>query len=286
MSVKFDDLKKSFWITEYNFNEEGIKKAIIRAIGDFTFRTEKRRNPKQSFGKAEMFEILDENGFVEIFIDYFKRDPMNQEQFDRWHHDMCETFLDALKDVYDNLAYGKAQKIVNMTFKNAYCLEKVDNEVKLNNGEEYYQYCHMPLDSFTLEWFKRKIVKKNKISIRDGEKNLVSLIPNWSKLSYKKQDDKDQYCYSEIIDAIRTYFASPNQTDSLYLKNQTPLKAEFYIWKYIQFEMAAEEIYKLMIDVNDENRIEDFKEKTVNQKLEYLHNMFNDVDKYKIEEEK
>ena len=82
-------------------------------------------------------------------------------KFDELHKEMCELWHKRFEDI-DNLGtYGKAQKIVNMAFKYLYCCEDA------NTKEEYFKYCHVALDSYTLEWFFReagnktdKIVKK------------------------------------------------------------------------------------------------------------------------------
>ena len=80
---------------------------------------------------------------------------------DKWHKECCDKILDCFNEYYDNgVAYGKAQKIVNMTMKGIYCLDGAENY------EDWFKHCHMALDSIILEWFKRDVVsfynKKNK----------------------------------------------------------------------------------------------------------------------------
>lgn len=82
---------------------------------------------------------------------YFDNEPApkGEKAFDNFHNSFCNIWCDAFKG--SNLGtYGKAQKIVNMTFKYLYCCDDFRT-----TKEEHFAYCHMPLDSYTLEWFKR-----------------------------------------------------------------------------------------------------------------------------------
>ena len=162
----------------------------------------------------------------------------------------------------------------------------------------YFKHCHIPLDSFTLQWFKREIVKNDKIRIRDNEHNRVGLIPNWSsirseddwsnaKKSEIKSGEKILYCYEEITKAIRDYLALEDRNDD-FKKGDIVLENEFYIWEYTQFALAAESIWKFFAKWDDPNgelskkESEEFKNKKINDKLDYLHEKFYDIEKYKI----
>lgn len=317
--MNLESLKIKFWDGKYAenekksskqfyFDEEGIKVAIKRALGDFTDRTEKLtpESGVKSLGVEEKFKLLcgtgnistnipAEGSFVKKFIDYFFEKPFEfkeQKDFDNWHHDMCELFLRTLEKRYQGgLHYGKAQKIVNMTFKNAYCLKGS------RNLDEYYKWCHMPLDSITLEWVGRtqatiKSIDPDYCYLRKGR------IPSWSKMNYKEEDDfknsegNPYYSYKEIQEAIFTYFAKYVEKNKAteYLKNCTPLKAEFFVWKYMQFELSAEDFYKQclsFIEVDDKTKNEqnEFKGKTINKKLECLQEKLKDIEIYKTSEE-
>ena len=152
---------------------------------------------------------------------------------------MCENFLNVVKVYYKReIQYGKAQKIVNMAFKNIYCLKNADGY------EEYFRYCHMPLDSIMLEWFYRA-GQNSKIKI--GDKKVSRNYPSWSKLQYKNDSD-GKYSYIEIQKWIREYFDLSDKTD---IKTQwTPFTAEFVLWRKIQFEMAAEGLYSQLLTLD------------------------------------
>lgn len=315
--MDLENLKAHFWDGTYvdksengkntlkqcYFNEEGIKIAIKRALGDFTDRTEKLTTESggKSLGVEEKFKLLcntgntqTEGSFVKKFVDYFFKKTVafkSQDDFDNWHHEMCEIFLKVIGPKYQGgLNYGKAQKIVNMTFKNVYCLKDP------HNSEKYYHWCHMPLDSITLEWIGRI-----QAFIKSEEPNYLrkSRIPSWSKMNYEKEDSfknlegKCYYSYKEIQEAIFTYFAKYVEKNPVteYLKECTPFQAEFFVWKYMQLEFFVEGLYNQFLSFEElddkvqKDKKNKFKKKTINEKLEYLQNMLKDIEIYKISKE-
>ena len=228
-----------------------VKYSLKKAFGDFNFRTLKKtaefskeydkwknevnnRRKEQRQNKAlvedeptmtdYLMRRLEEKGFLDRFKTFFTT-PC--KDFDDWHNKSCEMFLNVLngdgeyKDclkVYENLRYGKAQKIVNMMFKHLYCFENA------NAYADHFKHCHMVLDNFTLEWFKRTLNEKR--------------IDSWSNLVYKKGsvDCNDYMFYQE---KIRAYFSADNTDEHTY-KGLTPFQAEFYIWPETQWLLAAE----------------------------------------------
>ena len=84
--------------TQFYFDEEGIKIAIKRALGDFTDRTErlKPEYKNQYFGAEQKYKALcgtdmeedsepKDGSFVQNFIDYFFKNPVefkSQKDFD------------------------------------------------------------------------------------------------------------------------------------------------------------------------------------------------------------
>lgn len=329
--VGLEKLKSKFWDGKYKidckdekdkskeetkqfyFDEEGIKIAIKRALGDFTDRTEKLKPDSgyKSFGVEEKFKVLcgtdgkeyndpKDGSFVQKFIVFFEKpDNKNnatQDAFDAWHKDMCEEFLAVIEPKYQGgLKYGKAQKIVNMTFKNAYCLQH--NEIKEDQFEKYFEYCHMPLDSITLEWFKRTQTWLKDYCKEDPSNGscdfLCKYLPeSWSKM--KSDDSGNRYGYETIQKKIRDYlkeYAAENITTK-YLKDYTPLQAEFFVWKYMQLELAAEGVYKQLLsfeDLDSTGRKKEeakYRNKTINEKLADLQGKLKDknIETYKVQE--
>lgn len=226
--------------------------ALWRALKDFTPRTEKRKTGlTEKLGVDKMLSKLGER-YIKNFVEFFDNDDnskITQEKFDNWHNKMCDEFLKTFNRYYESLAYGKAQKIVNMTFKGIYCLKGAEQK------EEYFKYCHMPLDSLTLEWFKRNC-KINGKAITKGK-----VLP-WSKLEFATNKNKDKYSYSEIINSIRNFFSDET--------GWTPLKAEFLIWPQIQLELAAEGLVSELSKLDDSINLKEFKKKSTQEKIGVL----------------
>jgi len=63
------------------------------------------------------------------------------------------------------------------------------------------------------------------------------------------------------------------------LQGYTPLQAEFFVWKNIQLELAAEGVYNKLFDFKADNEVtkEDFKRKTLEEKLESLKEILNSL---------
>lgn len=327
--VDIDILKREFWKGEYKtkiykFSDEGVKASIMRALGDFTDRTT-RLKPEyqgQSFGVDRKFRVLcgtdghehnfpEVDSFVDEFIRYFKSNDIfkDTQSFDDWHHEMCSKFLSVFNNIYDDLAYGKAQKVVNMTFKNVYCLEDENQQ----NHKERYTFCHMPLDSFTLEWVKRtqawlcsKSAESSGCKRKKAETLCSTKIPSWSNMeNIDIVDDKKkivQYGYITIQEKIREYlkeFAGKNPATKYLIKacnaeikkkNLTPLQAEFFVWKYMQLELAAEGVYNQFLSFEsmdskeEKDKKEEYRNETINKKLADLQDKLKDIEKYKVQE--
>ena len=169
--------------------------------------------------------------FEERFITYFTQAPLSENEFETWHNETCQLFLNNLDGndgnnahfkIYRNLNYGKAQKIVNMMFKHLYCFHS--SEDWKTRWEPYFRHCHVTLDNFTLEWFKREIPPHQRIN-------------SWSNLVYREKPvDINDYLFYQT--SIRKFF-SCQEENSVY-HHVTPFQAEFYIWPQIQLQLAAE----------------------------------------------
>lgn len=229
---------------------------------------------------------------------------MDETSFDQWHKEMCEEFLAVIEPKYqDGLKYGKAQKIVNMTFKNAYCLQH--NGIKEDKFEKYFEHCHMPLDSIILEWVKRtqawlcsKDAENNDCKKKKAETLCSTRIPSWSKMNYEEcpgfltSDGKPYYGYKDIQNAIFEYFNKyvEKNTATKHLKGCTPLQAEFFVWKYMQLELAAEGVYNQFLSFEDLDNTEiktkkaEYRNKTINEKIADLQKKLKNIEIYKVQE--
>lgn len=232
-----DKFKKKF---------DGIEDAVKAAVGDLTERTLKKKENVENYPTTEdaKVEELKKVGFINIIKDYFNEEPLvNKAKFDDWHHKACEKVESAFAKYYDNWAYGKAQKIVNMTLKYVYCLDWSEG------CREHFKFCHIPLDSYTLEWIVRNIFDKDIFDGRQGNNGkplnaIKGLVDSWSNLKFKLEGESikenEKYPYKYFVDWVRKYFS--DQQKSIDYSELFPLEAEFYIWKEIQLHIALEGI--------------------------------------------
>ncbi len=187
--------------------ESDLEYAILKAYSDMAPRTLKKakKGDKTAFicqnGKKEVLATLSDKikGYIECT-------PVD---FDKWHegvcNDFCESFYEkALGKKYERIHFGKAQKIVNMTFKYLYCFDD-DNKEVFNN-------CHMPIDKYILDWFVDKVCPEYK-DYRSA----------WSNLDYGSDDQFGTYKWMQF--QIKEYLKKTNK----YPKE--PLLAEFNIWQ-------------------------------------------------------
>ena len=188
-----------------------------------------------------------EDAIVKEFKAYFTNPAPCEKKFKESHIRLCNAWINSFEDGSSLGTYGKAQKIVNMTFKYLYCCTNIDN------FENHFKYCHMPLDSFTLEWCKRNIqeIDPNKIG-------------SWSKMkdeksdTYKESKNIEKYSYHYYVARIRDYVAI-NKIEL------TPLQLEFIIWPKMQLELATE---NYLFTLTDEYKKTSEKEKLRKESLE------------------
>ena len=144
-------------------------------------------------------------------------------EYDHWHGNICTNLSDPAKffgaysayrkvskDKFKNrsgFTVGNAQKFLNMLMKDLYaCLRKTPGI--LPGYEDYFQYCHMPLDSYILRFiddirWRETIVKPVRTY-------------TWSNLN-------DYKAYLEEQTDIRNYVAKYNP-------KVTVLQTEFVVW--------------------------------------------------------
>lgn len=237
--------------------EEDIKESIRRAFRDLTVRTMKKRNGNTVNGLDNLAQNCE---FLQTQIKNWFLENSSKEKFDLWHEENCVNVVEFLKEYYEekDCTIGKAQKIINMSFKNLYALCCKKNIEK--KYEKYFEFCHVPLDSFILEWFYRQC-KKEKEKIAKGK------ICSWSAISeYGK--DKDTYVKGDS--EIYTYLFFQKFFRKWFADISTPLQAEFVIWSTIQKELASEGfLFSLEEDISS-NKKEEIKKLSLEEKIKLI----------------
>lgn len=238
----------------YISNPKDIMRAIEKAYQSMTLRTIKGLGKVQNL-KESCCEKLCEN-----FTKYFGgKAPTSQKEFNEIHADICNKFLNFFngeleKNDVSVQCFGKAQKIVNMSFKYLFCFDDAEDK------KQWFQYCHVPLDTFTLNWYQS-------ISEARGNDKYV-----WSNL------DKDTY---DTIQSDIVAFLLPS--DGMH-RSQTlpvfPLEAEFLIWSY---ERRIADCKSLLSHLGKYEKDVYFKEcTTIPDEFAKLKNQFStEIDKLK-----
>lgn len=249
---------------QYDDIEDPFEKAIKKALGDFTFRTTKKQKDIDVKGVEGLYKQIcsdPNNSLINRFKDYGVDNYSEKDVFDEWHKTTCDALMNVLKKPYPSIRYGKAQKIVNMTFKYLYCISN-------DRNDNYYKYCHIPLDSIILDW-----IWANKSVFQDAYDNFNMYVPfqhqyfeNWSNLDYSNNKfDSKKYSYMFFQELIRAFCED---------KKITPLQLEFLVWPQFQWEKAAKEFCKQtenMLNINS-NMDEKSANKLLNSIYELLEN--------------
>ncbi len=172
--------------------KKAIRHCILKAYPDIQFRTLKGLGiipaEKKNEAKQRILDFL-----TNVLHDYFVCGIT--QSFDSWHKDVCNKVSGIFEeDTGIPLPFGKAQKLVNISFKYMYCLD--DAEKYLSK----FVSCHMALDSIVLQWYRKNIDGKHGIN-------------HWSSINYSD--------YKEIQTNIRGYCMT---------KGTYPILEEFDIW--------------------------------------------------------
>ena len=157
--------------------KKAFRHCILKAYPDMQFRTMKGLGKVSTSSKMNAKKQIVDYLSQELH-DYFAQNIT--KQFDDWHKDVCDKISEIFKtNTGIELPFGKAQKLVNISFKYAYCLNDADKYLS-----KFYP-CHMALDSIVLKWYA-----KNKIG--------TVCVNNWSSIKYSDyiriQTDIREYC--------------------------------------------------------------------------------------------
>ena len=243
LKVTYDNTKL---FVNGQINEDAIKAAIEFAFGDITPRTMKKAKKDFSAIKSD---LIQEKRFVDQYR-YISRIEKDEESFREWHTETCDILKEFLVKVFDldDVTFGKLQKVVNMIFKNLYCFDNADKH------ENYFRFCDMPLDSYTLEWVKREWKKRS-----DNQSEKIC----WSKITWSNLDKNEYTKIQSMIKKICT-----DRTEH----GMTVLQLEFVVWPEIQKELAVE---NLLVCYGDEGK--ELKCLSLSEKLTRLKEKINET---------
>lgn len=207
--VDFEEARKAF-AEKYECggkrisNKRDVLWAVERAYIDTMPRTVEGHGevPKDRLASLR-------NELADTFCTYFDENPPTTlEAFEEAHRTLCtEHFLTPYNKLLSEFGvaeqqYGKAQKIVNMTFKYIACFDDA------NENKGHFDFCHMPIDGFILEWCR--------------EHCDISGTVSWSNIH-----DFEYYAFQKFI---RNWLAYNTEETVGNCPPRNPLEAEFVIW--------------------------------------------------------
>ena len=267
-----------FWKEGDNYAElnKALDKSIENAYKDIMVRTLKRKEIEKTSNNFKKFKNL--------ILEYIDKGtfPEASDDFDKFHNKLCLSVLECLELEYVEVKYGKAQKLVNMTFKYLYCTKYISD----NDKRSLFDNCHIALDSIILEWLYKYVYPNYKIDNQElnesdnpHDSNLTrDCTPSWSNLIYSKDQDlvyDNKYTYNFFIKIIRKYFDNINI-------DITPFQAEFIIWREMQMELAIKEFlnsYKKYCKNPDIDPSSLIKENNVTNQLNKIHELLENLPK-------
>lgn len=214
--------------------EEAVHWAVEKAYGD-------AKRTMIGIGKFESEKGKALEGMEGAFINYFNNEKVigKPDAFDdKVHGELCKCWTSKFKGEDANLAtYGKAQKIVNMTFKYMYCwYYKHSSEGEWKEDKKKFQFCHMTLDSYTLNWIYDRTCKEKRKNIS------FTKSVKWSSL-----ESVEDYLGIEKLakEAINKVFG----------EKMPAIEAEFLIWDYEMIREKTDEWVKAMGKYVEENNL-------------------------------
>lgn len=129
-----------------------------------------------------------------IFISLAEVAPKTQEDFDKWHHSMCEQIIKSYNTTA-KLFYGQAQKWLNMALKYAIVLE-------IPQAMDVVSFMHVPVDNIVLRLLGNEVAPSSSQA--------------WSRWDYKT--------YIDFQQKLRTYLQGKQD-------RQAPIVWEFTHWQ-------------------------------------------------------
>ncbi len=188
------------------------------------------------------------NDCVEWLIKEIEKYPDNESSFDAWHETKCK----ALKNELTNSSkthkcsfkgtIGRAQKVINMTFKYLLFLDDKKYDSIKNR-------LHMALDSYTLKWYNR--IKSdeqkafdswNKINDYTDYKNIQDTIKK-----YLSNDDTDHFYDASFTVKANNKTIKFNDDRQILLPNNA-FEAEFIIWEGEKKKEEYKNVIKTLIN--------------------------------------
>jgi hypothetical protein len=142
---------ENFWIRVYFHGAKDLLGASVdRAYRDFNRTLHGIAKNQLTDSYHDLREVM-----IGIVKDLMTRKFNSQNQFDKWHQEMCDKLKAEFKLKRNHVInVGQAQKWINMTLKYLFALGD-----RVNGVSENYRYFHIPVDNIILKKLDFKFKK-------------------------------------------------------------------------------------------------------------------------------
>lgn len=230
--MSYEMLKERFGRRVFANKECTVRAALDNAYADMSRR--------QNGHTPEMKKVC-----IDMLVEVFSAPSQIEEKdFDTWHRELSEELIRKWNGVEDGFGtVGKAQKVINMAWKYLACISC--------DYDRILPYCHMTLDSYTLDWYEVVVKSWAKAQHRRVGRKVSA----WSKI-----ESYDEYLL--IQQNIRAYLASDaaycisigtRQTPQIPL-SRLPVEAEFVVWEGQIIDRKYNGLIKLLEKYSEEER--------------------------------
>lgn len=234
--MSLEMLKKRFGERVFANKDRTVRAALDNAYADMS----RRQNGHTPRLKEACIDYL-----VGIFSN-----PLQINDFDAWHKALCAELIDRWNgEVSDFGTVGKAQKVINMAFKYLACISP-DYDMLL-------PYCHMTLDSYTLDWYEAVVKPWAESQCREVGRKVSA----WSKVESYDEYLLIQKNIRDFLAAGAPYsiYIGTKQSASIQLP-AVPVDAEFIIWEGQIIDRKYNGLINLLEDYAKENRDSQFEQ--------------------------
>ena len=227
--MSFEMLKKRFGDRVFANKERTVPAALDNAYADMSRR--------QNGHTPELKDTC-----IDYLVGVFST-PLHISDFDAWHKTLALELIDRWnREVAGFGTVGKAQKVINMAFKYLACIS--------HDYDTHLPYCHMTLDSYTLDWYEAAVKPWAKARKREVGRKVSA----WSKIESYDEYLLIQQNIRDYLDAGTTYSIRIGnvQTPKIQLP-VVPVDAEFIVWEGQIIDRKYNGLIKMLEDYAKEN---------------------------------
>lgn len=229
LKFEVDHFKKDFGkkINFKKLNEGEVNKCLKKALDDALRENARSKKVQYKDSKEKIISKFTDD-FIKVANGGHK--ISNELDFEELFDELAKKFSTVLKDQkLESLSkIGFAQKFINMSFKYLYCFEQCDK----NN----LRFCHLPLDKYTIKWYK-------KIGDKTNKNQLKAINYSWSNIDDKLYKDIQNDIDSKLKSCLDYEINCKDLKQRIQLP-QSKIEVEFIVWKQEQLNEFCKKLSK------------------------------------------